>query len=121
MIPEMAVLAAGSIAAHGLSASMHIINSRRLSAVERALKFQRVELTTLEIVSVASIVMQVIDEVTWRKDYKETKANMNNIYDNLSVRMDYINDRLNKLNLSTIEDKIDSLVSTESKNEGEGA
>jgi hypothetical protein len=35
--------------------------------------------------------------------------------------MDYINDRLNKLNLSTIEDKIDSLVSTESKKEGEGA
>ena len=109
MIPEIAIIAAGSIAAHSLSAGMHMINGRRISALERAMKFQRIELTTLEVVSGVSAIMQIADELCWRKEFKELSESTNQMFNDLSLRMDYINDRLNRTSLDNIEAKLDKL------------
>ena len=109
MIPEIAIIAAGSIAAHSLSAGMHMINGRRISALERAMKFQRIELTTLEVVSGVSAIMQIADELCWRKEFKELSESTTKMFNDLSLRMDYINDRLNRTSLDNIEAKLDKL------------
>ena len=109
MIPEIAIIAAGSIAAHSLSAGMHMINGRRISALERTMKFQRIELTTLEVVSGVSAIMQIADELCWRKEFKELSESTNQMFNDLSLRMDYINDRLNRTSLDNIEAKLDKL------------
>ena len=109
MIPEIAIIAAGSIAAHSLSVGMHMINGRRISALERAMKFQRIELTTLEVVSGVSAIMQIADELCWRKEFKELSESTNQMFNDLSLRMDYINDRLNRTSLDNIEAKLDKL------------
>ena len=109
MIPEIAIIAAGSIAAHSLSAGMHMINGRRINALERAMKFQRIELTTLEVVSGVSAIMQIADELCWRKEFKELSESTNQMFNDLSLRMDYINDRLNRTSLDNIEAKLDKL------------
>lgn len=127
MLTEFLVLASAGIAAHCTSAAAHVINSNRISKLERAMKIQRIELTTLEVVVTGATVVQVIDELLWKKEFKkveaeiaECKQQLDANYASLATRCDYINDRINKAGFEKL-DKLDALIPpTKEKEEGVG-
>lgn len=114
---EIGLLAIITAATESLSAGAHILHYRKIKALEQALKMQRIELCCLEATTVASLVINGIDSFIWKKKYKaeqeritawETGATA--ALDKLDQRICFLADRVNNINLQSVDAKLDALI-----------
>lgn len=87
------------------------VNGHRLSKVERMLKINRIELTSLELVSTLSIIANSIESHLWRKDFSKLE---NNIHTSEQFMMDRINTLYNQID-SAYANKIHNEMTKEEK------
>lgn len=114
---EVALLAIITAATEAVSAGTHMLHYRKIKAIEQALKMQRIELCCLEATTVASLVINGVDSFIWKKKYKaeqeritawETGATA--ALDKLDQRICFLADRVNNINLQSVDAKLDALI-----------
>lgn len=119
---EIGLLAIITAATESLSAGAHMLHYRKIKAIERALRMQRIELCCLEATTVASLVVNGVDSFIWKKKYKaekeritawETSATV--ALDKLDQRLCYLTDRVNNINLQSVDAKLDTLIEETTK------
>lgn len=114
---EVALLAIITAATEAVSAGAHMLHYRKIKALEQALKMQRIELCCLEATTVVSLVINGVDSFIWKKKYKaeqeritawETGATA--ALDKLDQRICFLADRVNNINLQSVDAKLDALI-----------
>lgn len=114
---EVALLAIVTAATEAMSAGAHMLHYRKIKALEQALKMQRIELCCLEATTVASLVINGVDSFIWKKKYKAEKeriaswgAGAEAALDKLDQRLCFLTDRINNINLQSVDDKLNVLI-----------
>ena len=114
---EIGLLAIITAATESLSAGAHILHYRKIRALERALKIQRIELCCLEATTVASLVVNGVDSFIWKKKYNAEKERIaawetgaTAALDKLDQRLCFLTDRVNNINLQSVDAKLDALI-----------
>lgn len=119
---EIGLLAIITAAAESMSAGAHMLHYRKIKAIERALKMQRIELCCLEATTAASLIINGVDSFIWKKKYKAEKERIaawgtgaESALDKLDQRICYLTDRVNNINLQSVDAKLDALIETKEK------
>lgn len=114
---EIGLLAIITAATESLSAGAHILHYRKIRALERALKIQRIELCCLEATTVTSLVINGVDSFIWKKKYNAEKERITAwetgatvALDKLDQRLCLLTDRVNNINLQSVDAKLDALI-----------
>lgn len=114
---EVALLAIITAATEAMSAGAHMLHYRKIKALEQALKMQRIELCCLEATTVASLVINGVDSFIWKKKYKAEKERITAwetgataALDKLDQRLCFLTDRVNNINLQSVDAKLDTLI-----------
>lgn len=114
---EVALLAIITAATEAVSAGAHMLHYRKIKAIEQALKMQRIELCCLEATTVASLVINGVDSFIWKKKYKAEKERIaawetgaTAALDKLDQRICFLADRVNNINLQSVDDKLNVLI-----------
>ena len=114
---EVALLAIITAATEAMSAGAHMLHYRKIKALEQALKMQRIELCCLEATTVASLVINGVDSFIWKKKYKAEKERITAwetgataALDKLDQRICFLADRVNNINLQSVDAKLDVLI-----------
>ena len=114
---EIGLLAIITATAESLSAGAHMLHYRKIKAIERALKMQRIELCCLEATTAASLIINGVDSFIWKKKYKAEKERIaawgtgaESALDKLDQRICYLTDRVNNINLQSVDAKLDALI-----------
>jgi hypothetical protein len=114
---EVALLAIITAASSAMSAGAHMLHYRKIKALEQALKMQRIELCCLEATTVASLVINGVDSFIWKKKYKAEKERITAwetgataALDKLDQRLCFLTDRVNNINIQSVDAKLDALI-----------
>lgn len=114
---EIGLLAIITATAESMSAGAHMLHYRKIKVIERVLKMQRIELCCLEATTVASLIINGVDSFIWKKKYKAEKERIaawgtgaESALDKLDQRLCYLADRVNNINLQSVDAKLDALI-----------
>lgn len=93
-----------------LGAGAHILTLRDIAKIKKTLKMQRMELVGLEAVSLTSLVLGVVEHKMYKKSYDKYEQNLSQTAYNLDQRINELMDRVNNIDLSTIQLKQDVIL-----------
>jgi hypothetical protein len=114
MIIDMAVLGAIGIAGGALSAGNHLLTARKVRKMKEDLQFKTVEITVLEIGLTGTIVLQIADMYSRKKENNQLHITVETRLNDMSNRIDALHARVDALNVDIlayqnkiINDKVD--------------
>lgn len=113
--PISVAIASTSVA--GLNGGISLLQTRKINEQKKTNKRQRIELFTVEAGLIASILTAVIDGIVVRKAIKDTRAKnklsteeLHNRINNLTAEVTDLSVRVNSLNMSALDAKLDMVV-----------
>jgi len=107
---DVTIVGIYTLATSALGASAHMMTYRKISAIQKALKMQRIELTSLEVLTLLGTGVSALESYIWKREYKRAKQLTDETTAALMYRVNELTDRINKLNLSTIDSKLDKVI-----------
>lgn len=107
---DLTVVSIYTLCTSVLGAGAHILTLRDITKIKKTLKMQRMELVGLEAVSLTSLVLGVVEHKMYKKSYDKYEQNLSQTAYSLDQRIDELMDRVNNIDLSTIQMKQDAVL-----------
>lgn len=110
MMIDLTIVSIYTLCTSVLGAGAHILTLRDIAKIKKTLKMQRMELVGLEAVSLTSLVLGVVEHKMYKKSYDKYEQNLSQTAYNLDQRINELMDRVNNIDLSTIQLKQDVIL-----------
>lgn len=110
MMIDLTIVSIYTLCTSVLGAGAHILTLRDIAKIKKTLKMQRMELVGLEAVSLTSLVLGVVEHKMYKKSYDKYEQNLSQTAYNLDQRINELMDRVNNIDLSTIQLKQDAIL-----------
>lgn len=110
MIIDLTAVSIYTLCTSVLGASAHILTFRDIDKIKKTLKIHRMELTGLEAVSVINTAVSVIERKIYKRTFTKLENSFSQTANNMEHRVDVLMDRVNNIDLSTIQMKQDAVL-----------
>lgn len=110
MLIDITAVSIYTLCASVIGSSVHVMTMKELNKLKKAVKNQRIELTGVEITSLVTLSMGVVEHIMFRRAYNKIEQELMQSVYNIDQRINILSDRVNKIDLSSIELKQDMAI-----------
>lgn len=110
MIIDLTVVSIYTLCTSVLGATAHILTIKDVNKIKRTLKIQRMEISGLEAAAIISAAMSIIEKKIYQKRFSDIERSIACTGVSMDQRLDALTDRINNIDLSTLQMKQDELI-----------